>query len=354
MHMSDALVSPVVGATGWAAAAVLTAHSVRKLRSAPESDRPALMGVLGAFVFAAQMVNFSIPATGSSGHLGGGLLLSALLGPYAAFLVLTSVLTVQALLFADGGLLALGCNIANMGLFTCFVAYPFLFRPLAGKEPTEGRTTIAAVVAASSGFLMGAAAVVLETTSSGISQLPFVTFMLFMLPLHFGIGVVEGLATAGVLFFVWKARPELARAGERNPGNRGSLRPLLVTFAAAALLVGGTLSWFASTQPDGLEWSMGKTAHAEGLDAPTVGLHAVLARIQKKTAFLPNYSFAKPDDSEARDAKIEGSKAEQKWPAPDAGTSFSGILGAGLTLLLAFGVGLGLHLLRSRNKAGAA
>ncbi len=77
-----------------------------------------LMGVLGAFIFAAQMINFTIPGTGSSGHLGGGMILAILLGPHAAFLVMASVLTVQALFFADGGLLALGCNIWNLGVLS--------------------------------------------------------------------------------------------------------------------------------------------------------------------------------------------------------------------------------------------
>ena len=77
-------------------------------------------GGSGAFIFAAQMINFTIPGTGSSGHMGGGMLLSILLGPYAAFLVLASVLTVQALFFADGGLLAWGCNVLNMGFFTYY------------------------------------------------------------------------------------------------------------------------------------------------------------------------------------------------------------------------------------------
>jgi len=82
------------------------------------------MGVLGAFVFAAQMVSFAIPGTGSSGHLGGGLLLAILIGPSAAFPVMVSVPAVQALFFGDGGLLALGCNILNLGFFTSFVAFP--------------------------------------------------------------------------------------------------------------------------------------------------------------------------------------------------------------------------------------
>jgi cobalt/nickel transport system permease protein len=346
MHMADALVSPAVGGAGWVVAAGLTAYSVRKLHKDPAGAHPALMGVLGAFVFAAQMVNFTIPATGSSGHIGGGVILSALLGPHAAFLTLTSVLVVQALLFADGGLLALGCNIANLGLFTCFVAYPLLFRPLAGTAPSQRRLTLAAVVAAIVGLLLGASAVVLETTSSQISQLPFGTFVLFMLPIHLAIGIVEGLLTAGVLLYVWKARPELVRVMEGSPLRGHSVRALLVTFAVATVVVGGALSWFASTRPDGLEWSMGKTAHTEALEGPSAGIHATSAKLQQKTALLPDYAL---------DAGVaaKGTETESSWPAPKVGTSFSGLLGAALTLLLAFGAGLGLHLLRSRNKAGA-
>ena len=119
MHMSDALLSPAVGGTLWAAAAATIGYCSRQVRRRMDDYLVPLMGVLGAFVFAAQMINFTIPGTGSSGHLGGGLLLAVLLGPHAAFLVIASVLTVQALFFADGGLLALGSNIINLGFFPC-------------------------------------------------------------------------------------------------------------------------------------------------------------------------------------------------------------------------------------------
>ncbi len=344
MHMSDALVSPAVGAVGWAAAIGLTVYAGRQLRNTQESGRPALMGVLGAFVFAAQMINFSIPGTGSSGHLGGGLLLSALLGSHAGFLVMASVLTVQALLFADGGLLALGCNIVNLGLFTCFVACPLLFRPLAGSTPTRRRLGVAAVVAAVVGLLLGASGVVVQTVLSGISQLPFGTFVAFMLPIHVGIGLVEGLVTAGVLLYVWRARPELVRlATPANPAAR-SLRPLLITFAGAAVVLGGAISWFASTRPDGLEWSMGKVSGIEELAAPGDGLYGRLARLQEKTALMPDYSFGSTPEGP------EGSEAAPTWPAPDAATSVSGLVGAGVTLLLALAVGFGARLLRARTK----
>jgi cobalt/nickel transport system permease protein len=133
MHMADALISPAVGGTVWVATAAAVTYSARKVREENDPAKIPLMGVLGAFVFAAQMLNFTIPGTGSSGHLGGGLILAILVGPEAALLVIASVLTVQALFFADGGLLALGCNIFNLGVFPCFVAYPFVFKVDAGQ-----------------------------------------------------------------------------------------------------------------------------------------------------------------------------------------------------------------------------
>ena len=122
MHMSDALVSPAVFAATGAVSTALIAVAVRKVGRRAEDDADArqerhtvpMMGVMGAFIFAAQMINFSIPGTGSSGHIVGGILLAALLGPWAAFVTLCSVLVLQCLVFADGGFLALGCNILNM------------------------------------------------------------------------------------------------------------------------------------------------------------------------------------------------------------------------------------------------
>ncbi|MHB8941892.1 MAG: energy-coupling factor ABC transporter permease, partial [Desulfobacteria bacterium] len=104
MHMADALLSPAVGGTFWAGTIGAIAYASKKLKAHLDDRKIPLMGVLGAFIFASQMINFTIPGTGSSGHLGGGMILAVLLGPYAAFLVMASVLTVQALFFADGGL----------------------------------------------------------------------------------------------------------------------------------------------------------------------------------------------------------------------------------------------------------
>jgi cobalt/nickel transport system permease protein len=142
MHMADALVSPLVGGTMWAVSAGMIGWCARKVRGLGDDRLVPMMGVLGAFIFTAQMINFSIPVTGSSGHLGGGLILTILLGPYAAVLVIASVLTVQALFFADGGLLALGCNIFNLGFFPAFIAYPLFYRPIAGEYRMGARAGV--------------------------------------------------------------------------------------------------------------------------------------------------------------------------------------------------------------------
>ena len=139
MHMADALLSPAMGVACWVASGAALAWCARRVKRNPREDLVPLMGVLGAFVFAAQMVNFSIPGTGSGGHKVGGLLLSVLLGPAPALIVIASVLTVQALFFADGGLLALGANLFNMGVMSCLVAYPLIYRtlmPRSGSLPS--------------------------------------------------------------------------------------------------------------------------------------------------------------------------------------------------------------------------
>src|SRR5512140_1975866 len=182
MHMADALLSPAVGGTMWAASAGTIAYCSAKVRKELDDRKVPLMGVLGAFLFAAQMINFTIPATGSSGHLGGGLILAILLGPHAAFLTIASVLMVQALFFADGGLLALGCNIFNLGIFPAFIAYPLIYKKIIGNQPSQMKLTIAAMLAAVVGLQLGAFSVVLETVASGISSLPFRTFVALMQP----------------------------------------------------------------------------------------------------------------------------------------------------------------------------
>ena len=332
MHMADALISPAVGGAMWAATGALIGVSARRLQRRFDDRRVPLMGVAGAFIFAAQMINFTIPGTGSSGHLGGGLMLAILLGPYAAFLTIASVLTIQALFFADGGLLALGCNMFNLGVFPCFLAYPFLYKPLAGKTPTKGRIMLASLFAAVIGLQFGALGVVMETMLSGISALPFRTFVMLMQPIHLAIGIVEGLATAAVVLFINEARPELfATPANAADAPRRSLKPVMIGLGLAALVTAGMLSWFASARPDGLEWAMFRAAGTEGLESPSTGVHASLAAAQSATAILPDYDF-----KQGESAVKEG---EEAWPAVKAGTSVAGLIGGALMLLIVTGIG---------------
>jgi len=336
--MADALISPLVGSVMWLVSAGFIGYSAKRVKEEEDDRKVPLMGVLGAFIFAAQMVNFSIPFTGSSGHLGGGMILAILLGPYAAFLVMASVLVVQALFFADGGLLSLGCNIFNLGFFPCFVAYPLIYRRIIGNNLTRKRIMSCSLFAAIIGLQLGAFGVVLETFISGISELPFRTFLLLMQPIHLAIGIVEGLVTAAVVIFVWKARPEILNAAEHSiPIGKVKMRKVLFGLVVAAAITGGILSWFASSNPDGLEWSMFKTSGKEELKTREI-VHASLSGIQGKTTSLPDYGFKK---SEPIEVKSEAN-VKTTWPAVDAGTSLSGLIGGALTFLAVVLIGLWL------------
>jgi cobalt/nickel transport system permease protein len=339
MHMADALVSPTVGGTMWVLSAGLLAHCARQVRSSLDDRLVPLMGVLGAFIFASQMINFSIPGTGSSGHLGGGLILAIMLGPYAALIVIASVLCVQALFFADGGLLALGCNIVNLGFFPAFIAYPFIYRPIAGRAPGGAPLWAGSLLAAVVGLQLGALGVVLETTWSGISDLPFRTFVLLMQPIHLAIGVVEGMATASVIGFVMRARPEALEAtAGAGLAATGNLRRIAAGFLIAAAVAGGVVSWFASTHPDGLEWAVAKAGGREEQALPGDGVHAGLAAVQEKTAFLPDYAF-RPGAAAAEPAGDDSARG----PSARAGTSLAGLAGGAITLLLTGLAGYGLR-----------
>jgi cobalt/nickel transport system permease protein len=332
MHMADALISPGVGATMWVASAGLIGYCSKKVRTVLDDRRVPLMGVLGAFIFAAQMINFAIPGTGSSGHLGGGIMLAILLGPHAAFLVIASVLVVQALFFADGGLLALGCNIFNLGFFPCLLVYPLVAKCFMTGRPTPVQLWLGAVFAAVLGLQMGAFAVVLETRLSGVSDLPLGPFLALMQPIHLAIGIVEGVATAAVVTFVWKARPEILETATPATYPIGRI---LVGLLLAAALTAGILSWFASSRPDGLEWAMLKASGTQEPALPEHGIHESLDGIQQKTALLPDYDFASQESA-------AGEGSAETWPAIDTGTTAAGLVGGVLCLLVALSAGYAL------------
>lgn len=354
MHMADALISPAVGGTMLAASAGAAAYSIKKIQIDMDEKKIPLMGVMGAFVFAAQMINFAIPGTGSSGHLGGGILLAILLGPYAGFLTMASILLIQALIFADGGLLAYGCNVFNMGFYTCFIGYPLIYKWAARKGLTSKNIFWGSMFSAVVGLQLGAFSVVLETLASGKTQLPFETFLLLMQPIHLAIGIVEGLVTAAVVAYVWKARPELLDSGSAGALEGISIKKVATGLAIAAIAIGGGLSWFASANPDGLEWSMFKAAGTTELEA-SGGIYDTLAQLQGKTALLPDYGFKESEPagettSPGAPAAAQTAQPEAIWPAVNAGTSFSGLAGGTLTLVLAGGTGYLIHFLKKRKK----
>ena len=329
MHMADALVIPAVAGTMYLASSAAAGVSVHKVKLENDPKKIPAMGVMGAFVFAAQMINFTIPGTGSSGHLCGGLLLTAVLGPWAGFLSMIGVLLTQCLFFADGGLLALGCNIWNMAFYGCFVGGLLIWKPIMKGGASKKKILLASVLGSVLTLQMGAFSVVMETMISGITELPFGTFVMAMQPIHLAIGLVEGLITAAVLCFIYDARPELLWGIGQTEKSEGRLTAgrTLGLLAILTALVAGILSLFASALPDGLEWAMERTAGTSEL----VGSGAVYEKaegIQNALSFLPDYAF-------------KGSESA-------AGTTVSGLVGALIVGIICFMIATAL---RGRRRA---
>lgn len=318
MHMADALISPPVGGALLLAAAATVGVAVRRVRQNYQEEAVPLMAVMGAFIFAAQMVNFVIPGTGSSGHVTGAVLLAALLGPYAAFLALSCVIILQALFFADGGLLALGCNIFNMAFMGCFVAYPLFFKPLLTKGNTKPRLITAAVVTCIVAAQLGALAVVLQTLVASLTELPFGVFAALMQPIHLAIGAIEGVLTALVLLVIWRAEPGLLALNSN--ARKVETKTLIVFLCVATLILGGGLSLLASQKPDGLEWSLERAADTPELTADG-RVYDAAAALQAQSALLPDYALPKA-------------------PNKLLGTSVAGLAGAVITVIVLFGLGL--------------
>jgi cobalt/nickel transport system permease protein len=205
VHIPDGFLSaPVWIASGALSAAAVAVSSTRLGKTMEEKQVP-LMGVAAAFIFAAQMVNFPI-ASGTSGHLGGGVLAALLLGPWAGTLVMTAVLVLQALLFQDGGITALGANVLNMGVLGCmlgFVVYRLLRRMLPG---TRG-ALLAAFLTAWLAVVLGASLAAAELALSG--TIPLRLVLPTMAGIHALIGVGEGLITAAALAFLLRVRRDL-------------------------------------------------------------------------------------------------------------------------------------------------
>lgn len=329
MHMSDALLSPTVAGVMFAATAVTAVYCFKKANLEENQNKIPLLAILGALVFATQMINFTIPGTGSSGHLCGGMLLAALLGPYAAFLTMICVLLIQCFIFADGGVLALGANVFNMGFYGCFVGGFVIWKLVAKSGLTKGKIVGASVLGSIVALQLGAFSVTLETLASGITDLPFSVFLSYMQPIHLAIGLGEGLISAAVLVFVFETRPELLWANDSSSkADVLSYKQLLVVLGVAALVISGLLSLYASAFPDGLEWSL--EAVTGSAELPSSGsIYESASSLQESTAVLPDYAFKDSDSA--------------------LGTSFSGVVGCAVVFLLAMAVAYGSKAFKAKQ-----
>lgn len=243
LHIPDGFLNMPIALLCWAIAILLLAMATRRVQEAFGERQVPLMGVMAAFIFAAQMINFPV-AGGTSGHLLGGALAAIALGPWAGMLVMASVIGVQALLFQDGGLVVMGANILNMGLLTALIGYG-LYRGVIGRS-REVRLTVAGVAAWLS-VMAGALATSLQLWLSGTARLDIVVPA--MLGVHALIGVGEALITVAALAFILRTRPDLLRAVEGAArGSRGWVVAGLLAALAVVLL-----SPLASANPDGLE-----------------------------------------------------------------------------------------------------
>jgi cobalt/nickel transport system permease protein len=247
LHIPDGFLSTAVSIVGWVLALIMIGIAIRLTRDQLGERQIPMMGLLAAFIFAAQAINFPV-AAGTSGHLLGGTLAAIVMGPWAATLIMTAVIATQGLLFQDGGLLVMGWNILNMGVFTAFTGYAVyvLMRRLIG-EGTRSRF-MAAFVGAWLSVEVGAIATAFELAISGTS--PLSLGLPAMASVHALIGLGEALITAGAIALLQVSRPEVLEAGETAPGRKGA------SFVAAGMVVAlvvAILSPLASGSPDGLE-----------------------------------------------------------------------------------------------------
>lgn len=242
LHIPDGFLSFIVSAVCWAISVLVLSVAISRTNKSLGEKQVPLMGVMAAFIFAAQMINFPV-AGGTSGHLLGGTLAAIMLGPWAAMVVMTAVIAVQSLLFQDGGLLVMGANILNMGLITVVIGYG-LYRAVFGRSRRV--KLVVAGFAAWLSVMAGALATALELWVSGTSNLQTVT--LAMLGVHTLIGIGEALITIAALSFILQTRPGLV--GEGSVAGMGGRGWALAGMALSLAVV--LLSPFASVNPDGL------------------------------------------------------------------------------------------------------
>ncbi|MDD5380191.1 MAG: energy-coupling factor ABC transporter permease [Phycisphaerae bacterium] len=339
--MANELLSVPVAAGTLTIAAAGLSIVCRKLRRIITSEKLALMGILGAFVFAAQMVNFQLPAMpGTSGHLVGAVLLAIILGPHIGALVISSVVIVQCLIFQDGGLLALGCNLINMALVPSYLGY-FLYKTITKNRTSSLWIYIATLLACVIAIEAGAVLVPIEAALSGVLAVPFATFLVTMLGVHLLVGLVEGFVTVAVLGYLQQVRPDIVI--DSLPGQvRLSKKAVLVTLLIFTIIIGAGLSLFACGFPDGLEWSYAERPDQPDFKSAVENPDPRIAAVddfQSQYSPLPDYSV--------RSSKL-GQTPAQEIEAAAGWTSFAGVIGSVLTMIL---IWLVAWLLRRKQSA---
>ncbi|MBN2044286.1 MAG: PDGLE domain-containing protein [Anaerolineales bacterium] len=243
LHIPDGFLNLVISLVFWAATIIMVGLAVSKTNKTLGDKQIPLMGVMAAFIFAAQMLNFPV-AGGTSGHFLGGALAAIVLGPWAGILVMTAVVTVQALLFQDGGLLVMGANIFNMGILTAVIGFG-LYRMVAGQK--RGLRLAVAGIAAWLATMAAALLTALQLWLSGTTRLEIVVPA--MLGVHALIGIGEALITVAAIAFIEQTRPDLlTEEKSTSGGGRGWVVAGLVVTILAVLI-----SPLASANPDGLE-----------------------------------------------------------------------------------------------------
>jgi cobalt/nickel transport system permease protein len=265
MHIPDGFLSVIVSVVLWMISIVTVGYALKRVgRDLGERQVP-MMGVLAAAIFAAQMLNFAV-AGGTSGHLMGAALATSLLGPWAAILVLTCVVGVQALIFQDGGLLALGANLFNMGLVgvaVSYMAYRTIHRLSGGRQ---WGIFAGGFSAAWLSVLITSLAVAIELAISGTS--PANLAIPAMAGVHTLIGIGEGLITVGALAFLFSTRRDLLRAGEAQTVGGWAVWAGGLGIALALAIA----SPLASANPDGLEWVAGQKGFLDLAQSPLYSL----------------------------------------------------------------------------------
>jgi cobalt/nickel transport system permease protein len=247
MHIPDGFLSVVLAVILWLISIAVVAYALKRVGKDLNERMVPMMGVLAAAIFAGQMLNFAV-AGGTSGHLMGAAIATILVGPWAAILVMTSVVSIQALIFQDGGLLVLGANIFNMAIVGVAVAY-FAYRTLRRlADDSRWGIFVAGFLAAWSSVVIASLCVALQLSISGTT--PANLAIPAMLGVHLLIGIGEGLITIGALAFLYSTRPDLLQP--RETATRGNtviwIAGLLLALALAILAP------LASAHPDGLEW----------------------------------------------------------------------------------------------------